>query len=452
MPFVLAGFRRHATLVLTTGLHTFTHLYGAMLVPLYLLMVSDLKLAGVGAASLVVTVYGLVYCLGSYGAGVLADRFDRKWMLGVGLLGNAMAILLMGLTRQYEIILALGVMAGLFGTLFHPSANALVPSHYPHNPGMAIGLLGMGSGLGFFLGPQYAGWRAQTAHWHIPGLNVANWQRPCVELGVAGVVMAIIFLLLAKESRGKRVPGAQLVGPAAMPGRVGVEAQVLTYEPVHRHPPLGSAMRRRIIGIGVILGCRDFAGVAGLSLASIYLQKAHRLSVQQAGFVVGAMMLLSVFVNPLAGWLTAGRRRLPSLVMILIAGGLVVFTVPYAPVRWALPVLCAFQTMQMGSYIVSDAAMLERVDANVRGRVVGLFLMLAGTFGAAGPWVMGFWTDRMGPRAMDPHAYIWPFGTLGVMMIVAALSVRLIASLGHSRPGEVESILEPVAAPLQSAV
>src|SRR5687768_18384177 len=122
--------RCRTTLALCTLLHAFTHAYGTILVPLYLLMVADLRLDGVNAASLVVTVYGLVYCLGSYGAGILADRFDRKALLGLGLVGNAAAILLMGLTRRYELLLLLGVLAGLAGTLFHPAANALATAHF----------------------------------------------------------------------------------------------------------------------------------------------------------------------------------------------------------------------------------------------------------------------------------------------------------------------------------
>ena len=67
------GFRSHVTLVLCTILHAFTHAYGTLLVPLYLLMVSDLRLRGVSYASAIVTVYGVVYCLGSYAAGEMAD-------------------------------------------------------------------------------------------------------------------------------------------------------------------------------------------------------------------------------------------------------------------------------------------------------------------------------------------------------------------------------------------
>src|SRR5438067_5635171 len=101
MPSRDSSAHSQVTLVLCTVLHAFTHAYGSMLVPLYLLMATDrgLGMSGVKAASLLVTIYGLVYALGSYGAGVLADRLNRKTLLGAGLLANSGAILLMGLTR-----------------------------------------------------------------------------------------------------------------------------------------------------------------------------------------------------------------------------------------------------------------------------------------------------------------------------------------------------------------
>jgi MFS family permease len=390
------NFRSHLTLALCTILHAFTHAYGTLLVPLYLLIVADLKLAAVWKASIIVTIYGVVYCLFSYPAGVLADRLNRKALLGIGLIGNAVAITAIGLTRQYEMLIALGVLGGLFGTIFHPAANALVPAHYPKSPGMAIGILGMGSGLGFFVGPQYAGWRAQNA----------TWQRPCVEMGLAGIVGGIIFLLIAKEVRK---PTDHHANPA---------------------PKLGSTLRNRVLALASILAMRDFAGVAVLSLASIYLQKAHSYTVKQAGFVVGGMMLLSFFVNPLAVYLSPGKRRIPTLILILIAGGLIVATTTLWPVYFVLPVLCAFQTLQLGSYAVSDAAILERVHASHRGRVVGLFLTIAGTFSGLAPWAMGFWTDALHHRGTQPSAYTPIFAVLGAMMLVSSLCAPLINELG----------------------
>ena len=131
---------------------------------------------------------------------------------------------------------------------------------------MPIGIMGIGSGLGFFFGPQYAGWRAEAV----------GWQRPCMELGLLGMVVGILFLILAKESHG---------------------AREVMKEVSH---PLGKGMRRKMLAIAAILGCRDFAGIATASLVSIYLQKAHGFDARHTGWVVGAMMLSSMVANPIA--------------------------------------------------------------------------------------------------------------------------------------------------------
>jgi MFS family permease len=95
-----------------------------------------------------------------------------------------------------------------------------------------------------------------------------------------------------------------------------------------------------------------------------------------------------------------------------------------------LAVLVAFQACHLGSYAISDAAILERVSPNVRGRVVGLFLSIAGTFASTAPWVMGFWTDALGESASRPRAYAGPFGLVGAMMLLASTSALFIARLG----------------------
>lgn len=447
MPGHEPTFRSHLTLGLCTLLHAFTHAYGTMLVPLYLPMRKELNLWGVGAAALIVTVYGLVYCLGSYPAGVLADRGNRKALLGIGLIVNALAILLMGLTRRYDLLIFLGVLAGIAGTLFHPAANALSTAHYPRSPGMAIGVLSIGAGIGFFAGPRFAGWRAEAA----------GWQAPLVEAGAVGIAFGVLFLLVAREVRAPRPrAGAGKAGGGGINDKTGdnngspsnLSFQTPAFPSVvHQalaapmRAPLGSALRWRMVAIAAVLAGRDFAGIASLSLASIYLQKARDLSVGEAGLIIGSMMLIAIVANPVAVYLSPGRRRLPTLAAILIAGGAIIATVPFFPVAYVLPVLCVFQACHLGSYAVSEAAMLERVDPAVRGRVIGIFLTIAGTIASSSPWLMGAWVDAMGDRAGEPRAYALPFGTLGVLLILAALSVFLIRRLGPTP--------EPGAAPIR---
>lgn len=421
--------RPQLTLVLCTVLHAFTHAYSVLIVPLYLLVAADLRLPGVKYAAMVVTIYNVVYWGLAFVSGILADRFNRKVLLGIGLLGNALAVLAMGMTRSYEWLVVWAVLAGVAGSLFHPAANAMVPAHYPKSPGMAIGLLGAGSGLGFFLGPQYAGWRAESATWHL--WNIADWQRPLVELGLIGLVIGVIFLIFAREVPGRifrrrgdsglPVPSAEALASLPEPPSL----------PINRTYTLGRRLRWQVVALAFTLGFRDFAGVAGLSLASIFLQKAYGYGTKEAGLVVGCMMLLSVIVNPLAVYLSPGRRRLPALLGHLAVGAcLVPLASQVSSVLGVVVVLCLFQTCQLGSYSVSDAATLERVVPEVRGRVVGLFLSIAGTIGATGPWIMGAWVDAMGNGASNPRNYASPFIFLSLCLLWSMLSVPIIRRIG----------------------
>jgi len=412
--------QRHVTLGLCTTLHAFTHAYQALLVPLYLLIVADLQLSGVKSAALIVTVCNVIYFLLSYPAGVLADRHNRKTLLGIGLVGNALAILLLASTHHYWAILLLAASAGVFGSLFHPAANALVPAHYPNSPGMAVGLMGIGSGLGFFVGSQYSGWRAETIS--SPYFGLSRWQIPCVELAIVGVLFGAFFLLVARE-----VPHAA--------------------SQTRRHP-MGSHLRFQVLLIAVVLGLRDFAGVATLTLVSVYLQKAHDYTAEQTGWVLGAMGLISILSTPISVWATGGRRRLQGLGGIVILAGVTQFIVPHVPIGWVLTVLIVFQIFHLSSYSVAEVAMVELVVPAHRGRAIGLLLTVCGTLGAISPWAMGLWTDLLGQSAYRQSGYIIPFTVLGTLMILSSLSTRLMKTLGalHLAPtsdGIVAASAEP---------
>lgn len=380
------------TVSLITLLHAFTHAFQVLLIPLYLSIQHELKLPGVKSVSLVVTLYNVVYWGLSFVSGAMTDRFNRKWILAIGLLGNSVAIALMGVAGRYEWLIVLSIMAGIFGTLFHPSANALASSHYAKSPGMIIGMIGIGAGIGFYVGPRFAGWRAQEA----------GWERPLIEMGIAGMMVAVLFFLLAREVRKKED---------------------------RPHPPLGSGMRRRVLAAASVLGWRDFSSQAATTLASLYVQKALGMDVKRAGALLGTMMLSSIVINPLAVWASPRKRRLPALVGSLLMGGVLLCLVPHVPAGWVLPALAGFQACSLASFALGDAGMLERVAPEIRGRVIGVFLTLAGTLGALGPYVGGVWVDAMsapGERA----SWFWPFAVMGLLIALAAFSAPLIERFG----------------------
>jgi MFS family permease len=130
--------------------------------------------------------------------------------------------------------------------------------------------------------------------------------------------------------------------------------------------------------------------------------------------------------------------------VVCVVAGLILATTPYWPGEWVFVPLGAFQTLQLGSYGISDAAMLERVSPAVRGRVVGVFLSIAGTWAALSPWCMGFWTDQLGARANTQLGYVGPFGALAAMMCFAALAPLVIRRLGEPTSEKPITIAEEI--------
>lgn len=403
----------HVTLAGTTVLHAFTHAYATMFGPLYLLMRDDLALSRVSKVTLLVTLYGLVYWLLAFPAGYLADHVNRHRLLGWGLIGNAACILAMGLTRRYELLVVLSVLAGVFGSVFHPAANALVPAHYPRAPGMAIGLLGIGSGIGFFAGPFYAGWSAQNSTFG--GELLRGWQRPFVELGLLGLAFGLVFLLTAREA------------PAV-------------HDAAGRGPPMPPTLRRRTLAHALAISLREYASVGVPVLTALLLLKAYGHDTQRTGGVLGLAMLSAALVNPLLVYLTPGSRRIPSHLAILVASAGLTAALPWVPQGLVLPVLILLMTLLLASSAVGDAGLAERIDPAFRGRVNGLFLTVVGGTAATSPFVVGFGVDLLGDRADQPLSYAPLYAILATTTLLGTISgwtlSRLALAPANSPPGK----------------
>src|SRR2546425_6234122 len=187
------------TLWLCGALHAFTHIYHVALMPLYLLIQRDLRLASVEQATLLLTLMMLAYFLPSYGMGVLADRLSRKRLLAAGLAINALGYVGLAFAPNYAWAVACVMIAGLGGSFFHPAATSMVARLFPANTGRALGLVGVGASIGFFIGPLYSGWRAESA----------GWRAPVLELGSAGVLMGGLFARVAQEETPPTPPGVK---------------------------------------------------------------------------------------------------------------------------------------------------------------------------------------------------------------------------------------------------
>ncbi len=413
--------QKPATVGLCGLLHFFTHAFVAMLVPLYLLIRSDLALPRTWMATLLVTIQGAAYCLTALPAGRLADAISRKLALTLGLLVNSLAFIALAFVGSYWQAVVILLIAGVAGGFYHPAGNALLVSMYPQKPGRVMGLAGMGAAVGFFFGPTFAGWRA----------DAASWRAPCFELGLAGLLGAAVFWLLAYEA-----PVRRTADRAARNGRPF---------------PLSRVVLGYVAGMSLLLGFREFGGSGVGSLSSLYLQSAQAFTVKKTGLFLGLMSLPAFIGNPIFGSLSDSPRRLWWAAGVLLTAGACALLIPFAGLATTgrgpliLTAMVLQQLFLLSSFPVVEAALGESVPDQLRGRAFGMYTTIAGLIGSTSAWAMGSVLDLMRERAASPAAFVLPFSLLALMIVASISALFVLRALRRRMQREgIETPVNPV--------
>ena len=389
-----ASNRKH-TLALLTVLHFFTHLYHVALLPLFLKIQDGFKLANTEEATLLLTVLMLAYYAPSYMTGVLADRLDRKKLLAIGLALNGLGFIGLALAHTYSMAIISVVVAGLGGSVYHPSGMALVADLFHGKSGRAFGIVGIGGGAGFFLGPLYTGWRADMT---------GNWQIPILELGVVGVAASILFYLLENSmSHSLRAP----------------------QEDKHQQPIFPNRLIWIIFLVAICtFALRDIGGNGVSTLGSLFLQKSHGWDLTQTGFALSLIFLAAIISNPLFGHLSdLGNNRGKWIIFTLTIGAVTAVFIPRVSTDWTIPVFIVHGFFFMACYPLIESLMMETVSPKVRGRVVGIYLTISGGVGTLAHWLCGYWVDRMDDLAFESTTYYSYYMMLAGLMLTTLIGV-----------------------------
>jgi len=321
--------------------------------------------------------------------GMLADRVSRKKLLGIGLAINGLGFIGLSQAPNYTTALACVVVAGFGGSFFHPAATAMIARLFPVGTGRALGFLGIGASIGFFIGPIYTGWRAETA----------GWRAPVLELGILGVLGAILFSWLANEEPDRQARREESI---AQPQRMFPAPSLWLF----------------FIAACFAFSMRDFTGWSMGSLGSLFLQKAQGFSLKHTGVALSAIFLASAISNPLFGGLSdRGRVRWTSLVLTIAA--IIVAILPHMPRSLLIPTFVVYGFFFMATYPMIEAALMESVPDAVRGRVFGFFITIGGLIGNLSHWLAGRWVQNLGDAAGLPASFYPIYALLGLLIFLS---------------------------------
>jgi DHA1 family multidrug resistance protein-like MFS transporter len=119
--------------------------------------------------------------------GGLSDRFGRKPILLVGILGYVITMTWFGLATRLWMLFTARILAGILSSATAPTTMAYVSDSTPDDErGGGMGLLGAAGGIGTILGPAMAGFLA-TISLSLPFFIAAG-------MALLALILAVIFL------------------------------------------------------------------------------------------------------------------------------------------------------------------------------------------------------------------------------------------------------------------
>ncbi|MCZ0756959.1 MFS transporter [Anoxybacillus sp. J5B_2022] len=164
---------------------------------------------------LLMAVYSLMQLLFAPVWGRMSDRYGRKPILLLGIIGLALSFFLFAIANTLSMLFLARVIGGILSSATMPTATAYVADVTTFaERGKGMGMIGAAIGLGFIFGPAIGGVFSKT-NLHLP-FWIAGW------LSLATALLVLMFLKesLPKEKRmrnvAKRPPIWQtLKGPVA---------------------------------------------------------------------------------------------------------------------------------------------------------------------------------------------------------------------------------------------
>lgn len=172
-----------------------------VLIPLEAFLVDKFGASGQELGALI-SLHALCQLLFSPIWGSISDSVGRKPILIVGAVGNALSLVMFGLSTQLWMLFVARALSGIFSAATLPTALAYIgDSTTKENRGGGMGVIGAAMGTGMVLGPGLGGW-----------LGADSLSLPFFVAGGLSLVAGLLIVLILPESlpEEKRAEGLKL--------------------------------------------------------------------------------------------------------------------------------------------------------------------------------------------------------------------------------------------------
>jgi DHA1 family tetracycline resistance protein-like MFS transporter len=364
----------------TLFLTVFLDLVGfGLIIPFLPSLARDLGASDFTAAALVAS-YSLMQFIAVPIWGRISDRVGRRPVLVWSIAASALGMVFLGLSQSLLTVFLARMWSGI------ATANVAVAQAYiadvttPRERAKGMGIIGMGFGLGFMIGPFIGG---ELGHFHLIGHQGTLPAYVSAALSVINLVFALRYLpeSLPPENRTATVRKLTLIDFAAL----------------RAFGRLPGAIPILLIAFSSTFW---FSGVQ--SIFRLFTLDAFQMNVVNTGRVLGLVGLVSVIVQGgLIGRLNRrfGEVRLLAAALFLMAAGFALqglsVSLGVGVFILASAITAAGTALHMPSV---SSYTSRRVGPDMQGATLGLMQSSGALARASGPLLWGILYDSLGLR------------------------------------------------------
>jgi len=339
-------------------------------------------------SGVLLSAYTITSGLSQVPGGWLGDRLKRNIVAAVALGGVGISTIAVGLSSSYYPMIIILVIMGILAGGYHPSAVALLSTHYEAaSRGKAIAMHMVGGSIGFSIGPLLGGLIADSL----------GWRFAFIILGlpaISAVPIMLKKLALVEKAAGMMSPQqTKKEQIQTKSSRIGI-IQVL----------------RPIAVIFLLCVAMHLIAGAAMSFVPLYIVDKHSIAPAYAAILVGILRLGGISGSLFGGWLSDRWGRKQAIFLSLIATGPVLYLMTILPFNAGfIIILIVFGMCRYMTQATMQPYLMDNVPSYLRATAFGFY----------------FGISLEGQSLVQPAAgYLMDiYGIVNVFTVIAIVSV-----------------------------
>jgi MFS family permease len=236
--------------------------------------------------------FALFYTLLGIPIGLMADRMNRKKIIGWGIAIWSLMTVLCGLAGSFTMLFLARVGVGIGEAALSPAAYSMISDYFPKRKlgtAMSIYNLGvyLGSGLSILIGAAIRSMIGQE-NIQLPFFGeIFSWQVIFFYIGLPGLLIVLVLQTVKEPKRKELDSDKESAAKASV-------KEIIAYF---------KANKRTFLSLNFGIAFMSLASYAGMYWVPAFLSRVHGWADQRAGLTFG--IIVSVFAT--LGVLTGGR-------------------------------------------------------------------------------------------------------------------------------------------------